>query len=596
MITQNVFEYITTQENNFRTVRIPITGSKDWNMHEHIERCTNVANAWFHQGNNDGLRPYDDIVTPIINLSFRSEGFDVKDIVPYVDSAEEDYKSFLIKKIHPQWARDNEIDTFIDDVVETSVIYDLVLVKDVDGNKPEVVDLKTLAFCDQTNVMAGPICIKHQFTPAELVEMKGKWKSDAIDLAISQSVQEKTVSTANDQPAKTPGNYIEVYELRGNLPENWLLMNGDMNKYVPQMHIVTYYNDKDGNKQGLPFYQGKDKPLSENFKALKIDRIRSKGRACGRSIVESLFEPQVWRNYDAIKLKQLMDSAISVFVTDSLQYKNQKLSEVKPNTVLGIEKGAQFNKIDGTPQNTTLFTNDAVKQENSARLIGSANETSMGVNPTSGTPFALQNLVTQEGKGMHEYRQGKIATFFSDVLYRDWILKWLVKDLENGKKFSETLTLDEMIEVGQKIAKNIAEKKVKKMILDGVIVSPEDKQAIVDVITANFKENSRKYFEIVKGELKDIPIKVFVNIMGKQRYMAQNADKITNIIREVLRNPQGVAERPGIGKAFNQLLEESGLSPIDFSAMIKTVQTQPVESGAFEPKLSQEVAGETLNN
>ena len=85
MEENDVFSYITTEENNFKTVRVALTSSKDWNMSEHIERCTNVANAWFHKGANDGMRHYDDIVTPVIDVAFRTEGFDVKDIVPYVD-------------------------------------------------------------------------------------------------------------------------------------------------------------------------------------------------------------------------------------------------------------------------------------------------------------------------------------------------------------------------------------------------------------------------------------------------------------------------------------------------------------------------------
>ena len=86
---KDVFAYITAEKNNWRTARVPLTGSKDWNMYEHIERCTNVANGWFHKGNNDGLRPYDDIVTPVINVAFRSEGFNVSDIMPFVNEANE---------------------------------------------------------------------------------------------------------------------------------------------------------------------------------------------------------------------------------------------------------------------------------------------------------------------------------------------------------------------------------------------------------------------------------------------------------------------------------------------------------------------------
>ena len=596
MDNTDVFSYIKTEENNWRTVRVPLTKSKDWNMYEHIERCTNVANAWYHSGNNDGIRPYDDIVTPIINVAFRSEGFDVKDIVPYVNDAQQSYKSFLVKKYHPQWARKNELDTFIDDVVETSVIYDLVLIKNVNEVKPEVVDLKTLAFCDQTDVMAGPICIKHQLTPAELVAFKGKWDNDMIDQAIVMAVQEKKVSLANDQEVKTPGNYIEVYELRGNLPEYWLTGEGEKYKYTPQMHVVCYYTTQDGSKNGITLYKGKDKPLNEVFKSLKIDRVRSKGRACGRSIVETLFEPQVWNNYSAIKIKALLDAAITVFQTDSEEYGNQKLSELKNNTILKHEPGKPITKVDGSLQNLTAFTNYQQKQETSARVLGSASEGSLGVNPSSGTPFALQNLVVQQGQGMHEYRQGKIATFFADVLYRDWFLKYLVDEMNSGIKFSEELTLDEMMEIGEMVARNTAEEKIKSKILEGKEIQPGEKESLIEFYKEEFKRSgNRKFFETVKGELESIPVSVFVNIKGKQRYMAQNADKITNIIREVIRNPQAFTQVPGIGKAFNQLIEESGLSPIDFSGMITAVKEQPVQGGAFAPQgITSEVGGEQL--
>lgn len=598
MENTTVFDYIKTQENLWQTERIPLTTSKSWNMKEHIERCTNVANAWYHQGQNDGLRRYDDIVTPILNVAFRTEGFDVKDIVPFVDDVNENYKSFIVKKRHPQWARKHELDTFIDDVVETSVIYDLVLVKNVNDVRPEVVDLKTLAFCDQTDVMAGPICIRHQMTIADLVAFKGKWDDDAIDLAIVMAQYEKVNNTAVAQTAKTPSKYIDVYELVGDLPETWIKSDGDNYKYVPQRHYVCFYDtpEKKDDKTGLTLFKGKEKPIGEVFKALKIDRIRSKGRACGRSIVESLFEPQVWANYDAQKIKELLDSAFNVIITDSEELGNQKINELKKNTILKQNKGDTTQRFNADISNITAFVNDKDRLTNDARIIGSASDAQLGNNPASGTPFSLQELVVQQGQGIHEYRQGKIATFFADVLYPSWILEWCVKDLDSGIKFSEELTLDEMMEIGEQIANNEAERRVKAMILDGKIVTMQDKQTIIDTLKQDFiKGGNRKFFETIKGEFKSIPVDVFVNIAGKQKYLAQNADKITNIIREVIRNPQAFTQVPGIGKAFNQLIEASGLDPIDFSSMITAVETQPVQGSGFEAKaLSSQVGGEEL--
>jgi hypothetical protein len=582
MDDKDVYAYILSEINNYRTVRVPLTSSKDWNMYEHIERCTNVANGWFHQGANDGLRPYDDLVTPIINVAFRSEGFDVKDIVPFVDSIKNHHKSFFVKKFHPKWARKNEIDTFIDEVVEQSIIYDLVIVKDSNKRRPELVDLKTIAFCDQTDVLASPLCIKYNYTPAELAEFRGKWDDDRIDQAIVMSLEEKKNPIPQGQTVKTPSKYIEVYELRGNLPESWLKEGGKPFKYTPQMKVVCFYSSSDGEKHGITLYEGRDKPLADVFKVLKIDTVRSKGRACGKSIVETLFDPQVWNNYSAIKLKQLMDSALNVFVTDSAKYKSQKLTDIKPNTVLSIEKGDSFTKVDGTLQNLTAFTNHQTKMQNDARILGSASDAQLGTNPVSGTPFALQELVVQQGQGMHEYRQGKIATFFADVLYRDWILHWLVKDMQSESEFSEELTLDEMIEISEIIASNKAERKIKDMILSGKKVTTETRDELKTMFKESFMKNgSRGFFKLIKDEIEDIPISVMVNIKGKQRYMAQNADKITNILREVMKNSQAFSTIPGLGNSFNQLLEESGLKPIDFSQITKAPEA-PQSGGVKE--------------
>lgn len=573
---KDVFSYITTESNNWKTVPIPITNSKEWLMYEHIQRCKNVSNGWFHSGKNDGNRPYNDIVTPIINVAFRSEGFDVKDIIPYVNDAQNYYKSFLVKKYHPQWARKNELDTFIDEVVETSIIYDLVLIKDIKNVRPEVVDLTTLAFCDQTDVLAGPICIRHQYTTAELVGMKGKWDADMIDFAIREAVQEKKVGIANDEPAKTPGKYIEIFELRGNLPDSWL-ENGKHGEYSDQMHIVAYYHDANGNKAGITLYKGKDKPLRQVFKALKIDQVRSKGRACGKSIVESLFEPQVWNNYAGIKIKELMDSAINILITDSEELGNQNLKDLKSNTIIKQEKGANTQRLDGTLQNLQAFQGYQVTNQNSARELGSASDLALGNTPSSGTPLGTTEIVHVEGEGIHVYRQGKIATFFADVLYRDLILGYLVKDMNGGKKFSEELTYEELEEISEVIVGNQVEREIVQLILDGKDVDETTRDELTKIKKEAFRKGGkRRFFEVLKGELDDLPMDVYVNIKGKQKRMPEDADKLTNIIREIIANPQAFSQIPGISGAFNELLENSGMSPIDFSRVVAPVE-QPME-------------------
>ena len=70
----------------------------------------------------------------------------------------------------------------------------------------------------------------------------------------------------------------------------------------------------------------------------------------------------------------------------------------------------------------------------------------------------------------------------------------------------------------------------------------------------NAIENDKSYgylFYLLASEKNRIdpfyqrnPIDVFVNIVGKQKRLAENADKLTNIAREVMRNPQAIAQIP----------------------------------------------------
>lgn len=569
MQDHNVYSYIQSEQNSWGMVRVPLTNSKDWNMKEHIERCLNVSNGWFHQGKNDGLRASNDIVTPIIDVAFHSENFDVKDIVPYVDDISQSRKSFLVKKFHPGWAKKYQLDTFIDEVVETSVIYDLVLVKDINNVRPEVVKLQDIAFCDQTDILSGPICLRHEYSISDLLSFKGKWDNDKIDEVIIMAKASKKVSTANNQEVKTPGKYIECFELSGSLPESWLIDGGDPNKYVDSMFIVNYYTTSDGNKQGITLYKGKDKKLTDKFKALKIDTVRSPGRACGRSLVERLFDPQVWSHYSAIKIKKMLDSAVNLIQTDSEEYGNKKISSLKENTVLKHEPGRPLTRMDMQLQNVQPVKDFQDQQETRARLLGSASEASLGINPSAGTPFALQSLIAERGDSMHIYRQGKIATFFSDVLYPEMILPYLVADMNKGQNFSEELTLDELQDVANDIAIVASNERIKDLILQGQVVTKEQQTLMMDIVREGFKKGGdRKFFEIVKDDIKDIPVKVRVNVAGKQKYLARNAEALSNLIRQIMVAPEAFKMIPGLGKAYNQLIESSGMNPIDFSEIV----------------------------
>lgn len=570
-LQQDIYSYIKREEANYQ-LPIAVIDAYDWSMRDHIKLSTLYKNSQFSTGKDDN-KPFKNITRPILNLQYRAEGFDVKDITLYVNDRKNYYKSFLVKKFHEKWARKNNMDTFIDELVESYVDYGGALVKNVNKERPEVVPLQSIVFCDQTDILSGPIGIKHFFSPDQLKDMEAVgWGSEAngatitIDEVITLAKDTKKLDKEGKE-VKTPGKYIEVYEVHGTLPEEFLRDEvGDEKKYVSQLQIVCFYQKENGEKQGVTLFRGKEK--ESPFKLILRDKVY--GRALGFGGAEELFEPQVWVNYDIIRMKGLLDAAAKIiYQTSDPAFANRnKTNDVENGEILITEQGATISQINTTPVNITLFEKSVAEWEAHAQQIGSANDSIQGVQPTSGTPFKLQELVTQESHSLHEYRKGKLATFVSEI-YRDWSIPFISREISKGDEFLAELDPEEMQTVADLVMTNEANKFVKESILNGETIDPMQVESYKKAVRDSFvKGGNKKFIEILAEEMKEAPIDVEVNIAGKQKDLAQQTDKLVNIFRQIMSsvNPQtgkSVLDDPRMAKIFNQILESSGLSPID---------------------------------
>lgn len=567
-----IYSYILQEENNFRTERVPLASNwRDWNMFEHIDRSFTLLNSRFYKGAQDYTRPFNNIILPIRAVNIRSEGFDFKDFQVYVDNAENYHKSFIARKMNIWWAKENKIDTAIDESVESYFDYGLTLAKNVNEARPEIVQLQQIAFCDQTDIMSGPICLKHNYSVGELIDMKGKWYDAEIDTTVKMSKFSKTSDQAYDEETKTPSKYIEVYELHGTFPESWLGKEKlgeewvDTGKYSPQIHIVSYYiSPVDGkSKVGVCLFKGKEpKPI---FKALERDPIF--GRACGRGGIEELFHPQIWTNYSELQIQQMLEATAKVILlTNDKKLKNQKLGNIKHGQTLELSDGKDFRQLQLQPINKVAFDNNVNKWEQIARTIGSASDPQLGLNPTSGTPLGTTEIVTQQGVGIHEYRQGKIADFWAEI-YRDWTLPHFRNEINKGSKWLDDLSLEELQEVADKVSTKQTNKRVKDLILQGKMVTPQEVEIMKETVKQDFmKGGSKRFLEAVKNEVADLPMDVEISIKNKQKDLAETTSKLNAVFRGVF-NPVGMQilkTEPAAGELLNQILESSGLKQINF--------------------------------
>lgn len=577
-----VYDYILTEETEFKTREIPLGSNWTWNMYKHIDRSFLMKNSQFWEGNNDfngNLRPFKNIIIPIANVNYRTEGFDVKDVNLYVNSKEDFHLSLLARKFHAKWAKKYSIDSAIDESVVSDYDYGLTLVKNVNEQRPEIIQLQQLAFCDQTDILSGPICLKHNYSIDQLLDMKGKWYDDEIDRTILKA---KFAKAVGDRTAETPSKYVEVYELHGMFPDSWLNEDNDdyvdEGKYSKQLHIVTYYKDQDARK-GICLFKGKE--TKEVFKAKKRDDIY--GRACGRGGIEELFHPQIWTNYSEIHLQNMLKATSKVILqtADAELAKNNRLGNLKDGQILKHKENMPLSQVVIQPLNKAAFDGYVNMWEQTARTIGSASDPALGLNPVSGTPLGTTEIVTNQGQGIHEYRQGQMATFWGEI-YRDWVMDYLEKEIVKGDAWIDELTFEELQEVADTFATNHSNDRIKQIILAGGLPTPEEQETFRQTVKAQFMKGGKKRFlEIAKEEFSELPLEVEFSIAGKQKNMAEVVSKLNAIFRGIFANP-AVLQQPGMATLFNDILENSGLSPIDFTSL--TVPTPQPAQGQAPPQ------------
>lgn len=584
MEEQNIYDYVKSEMSAYQTLPVPVVEGYEWSMYKHILTTILYKNSQFltSADPNDPDRPFKNIVRPILNLQYRTEGFDVKDIELFVNSSKNYYKSMLYRKYHSKWAYDNDIDTLIDSIVESYIDFGGVLVKKA-KNRPEIVPLQSLAFCDQTDILSGTFAIKHSYSPDQLLEMKksgwGKFGT-TIEELIKLAENSKTTNDFAAKKIQTPSKYIEVYEVHGVMKDEWLNEESESEGYCRQMHIIAYYSTQGGEKKGVTLYKGKEK--DGEFKFLSRDAIY--GRALGFGGAEELFEAQVWTNYSEQKKQRLLENASKViFQTTDRQFKTrQRLDDLDNNAVVVTEEGSSLNQLNLTPTNITLFENSLSEWESHAQRMGSANDSNLGVQPTSGTPFKLQELVTNTSNSLHEYRQGKISTFVTEI-YRDWIIPMIAKDISSGVEFLADFTLEEVNSIVDSVTTVELNRMIIDQVLSGKIPTEEEQQTLKSGIREDFAKTGNKHFiKLLENEMTGDKIDVYVNIAGKQKNVAGVTDKLVNVFRQVIANPTMFQQYPFLAKPFNEILELSGLNQIDF--------TQKPQAPTVAPPQEQQLA------
>lgn len=585
MFLPSIYAWAKSEEANFEANEIQVGDNWHWNFRKHVQLIFHLKNGVFFTGENNWLRAFKQIMRPLLRLSYWTEDIEVKDVVFTIESENGRALSFLIKKYHDEiFVRENDLDTVFDEITESDIDYGGALIQKTNTARPEVLPLNGIAFCDQTDLMGGPVAFKFNFSPDKLRSMsKLGWGEESNGATISLSElatlamsEKETPGVINTKTNRLPGPSIEVYVMRGNMPEHYLEDNNNMEDVYNQVQIIGFYTDKTNKQTGVTLYRKKEQEGNLMFHT--SEKIH--GRALGYSDGEAFLHPQVWTNFIEIhEMDMLAAGAKTPLVTDDPSFSNKnKIQDMENNEITTIEDGKTITAIPTINVNSIqLYENKADLILQSAQFQGAAFDPILGKEQASGTTFRGQERTVAQGRGWHDRRRGQRAKFI-EKFYRAWVIPKIKREIVKGNKFLATLTTEELTWVAEQMAENYTNQKIKERLLRGEVVTREEQKQFKDTFKQGFsKRGGKQMIEILKGEFDDIEIKIGINIAGKQKDLVNLTDKILSIFQFVFANPQGFQQAmqiPALSKAFSDILEFSGLSIGDFNSLVNSPPPQ----------------------
>jgi hypothetical protein len=571
----DIYAWIKTEESNYETQQVQVGDNWSMNMRDHIQLLFHLMHGYFYKGDNDLTRPFKILMRKMVDLANWTEDIEVKDVV---FSIEEEYGrvlSFFVKKYHDEvYVKTHDLDALFDDVTESDNTYGGYLCQNtIDGWRS--IPLTRIAFCDQTDVLGSPIAFKTNFSPSAIRKMKSNgWgdTSNGADISIEELI---ILAQATKQPAgnngtenKIPGKNIEVYIILGDLPQEYLDESGK-DDYSYQLQIRAFYTDPDNNKVGVCLYRKEADPKDlKFFSSSPID-----GFGLGFSVAWAELHPQIWTNFLEIHKTKMLESGAKtpIWTDDDALANRQKIEDMENNEIINIGQGNRIGRVETiSGANVQLYQASIDRWYEFGQISASAFDPLQGKESPSGTTFRGQERLVAQGKGEHDRKRGKRAKFI-ESLYREGILQDIRKELNRGTKFLATLSPDELKWVTEQLAECYAHRQQTEDVLNTGLPQT-DRETLKQKFIQEFQKRGNKLLlETLRGEFEDVEIRIDINVAGKQKDLVGLSDKILSIFQFVMQNPQGfqmALQIPGMSKAFQDILEYSGLNPADFSAMM----------------------------
>jgi hypothetical protein len=419
--------------------------------------------------------------------------------------------------------KDKHIGQLLNEIVFNLPKYGSIVLKKVGSELFSVPMINLAMEADVEDLQDSSFVIeKHEYTPAML--RKQSWDKDKIEEAIK---------------AAPKGKKICVYERFGDI-------EGSDNNYV----CIS--------EQGVVLYEDEFDSVDDIYRKLDWDKIP--GRMLGRGTVEKLFETQIHMNRVAnYKIEGLHWTSKHIFQTRDATFSKNLTTDVENGEVLFVT--SELTEVNNQEKNLAAYSSEEQRWDSLRRELTFSFAEVGGERAPAGTPLGSSVLQAQQAAGFFDIKREDMGLFLKDI-----ILEWIIPEFKKERNMAHKLMLGEFSEAeAEKIRSMFINNKANQNYIDFVLKNkrfPAFEENTLLKSIAETEVKKAKDLEIPAGYYDNIKYKVDVLITNEQMDVAARLATLQSVLGILSTNP-AVLENPKTKKIFYELLNISGISPVD---------------------------------
>lgn len=511
-------------------------------------------------------------------VATRMLNFDTKDLRLIPENYESSLKGFLLEKEFQLWMKSSMFAQTLNQIAEEVPQYGTIVLRKLPGSV-DVVDLRRLAV-DQSvdRIKKSPyVTLKKYMTASEIRKQKG-WDEGVKKSILSVPPPLVQIPSYEDEKVYARGSggrYYEIFERYGEVPRSWLTSNSTETAPTDGMEdtVRAFFVTADSGS----FNTIGDNPSSvaENGKILfkgewlkdwpfwDFHYFQTKGRWLGVGVVEDLFIVQERENELANQKRISMEiSSLHLFQTSSQTVLQNLLQDARSGDVIQNTGDGEIKPIATENRDLPSFSTEEQRYDQQADRVSFAYDATRGEGLGSSTPATNAVIQQNASTGVFDFKKETIGVNLRFFLL-EWVLPELVKDLDRDHILRFTGSMSDLRRIDDVIVESMTRDFLMSRLLDGNIVSEEEKDQIEEQLRSQLgKRGIERFLEVVKGFYKDVKVDFDFVVTNEQKDMQVLAGNIFNVLSSIGANPE-MLKNPVLKSLLKKYAEVIGIPPLE---------------------------------